>query len=256
MIYTICRINILIFKRWQVHLDKFKIIAILALILLILIIIVLNSRTRIYKTYEKYMRVDNKLNITGKQLAFFAKTHLCLTDLQFALTPKKLGDAYVYKYKTLLLSQEVCNYASLSSLAIVAHELGHAMQHKNNSTLFHVVIFTNKLTRLTSKLIFPLLIFGLFFFAFKYPTDDFGYILMLVSASLFILQILNKFFNIPLEYDASRRALKYLKENNFVTHGEYSKAKKLLGIAAQTYIASLFDELIPLNSFKNKKRRK
>lgn len=235
--------------------DKYKIIAILAVILLILILIVLSSRTRIYKTYEKYMRVDNKLNITGKQLAFFARQQLGLDDLQFALTRNKLGDAYVYKTKTLLLSEEVCNYASLSSLTIVAHELGHAMQHNNNSTLFHVVIFCNKLTRLTSKLIFPLLILGLFFFAFKYPTEDFGYILMLISASLFLLQILNKFLNIPLEYDASRRALKYLKENNFVTHGEYSKAKKLLGVAAQTYIASLFDELIPINLFKKRKRR-
>ena len=72
----------------------------MAVILLILIIVVLNSRTRIYKTYEKYMRVDNKLNITGKQLAFFAKAHLGLTELQFALTKRKLGDAYVYKHKT------------------------------------------------------------------------------------------------------------------------------------------------------------
>ena len=235
--------------------DKYKIIAILAVILLILIIVVLNSRTRIYKTYEKYMRVDNKLNITGKQLAFFAKAHLGLTELQFALTKRKLGDAYVYKHKTLLLSEEVCNYASLSSLTIVAHELGHAMQHRDNTTLFNVVIFCNRLTRLTSKLIFPLLVLGLFFFAFKYPTDDFGYILMLISGSLFLLQILNKFLNIPLEYDASRRALKYLKENNFVTPGEYSKAKRLLGIAAQTYIASLFDELIPIHLLKRNKRR-
>ena len=233
-------------------LDIYKLLAIIACILLILLIIVLNSRNRIVKTYNKYMKVDNKLNISGKQLAFFAKQNLGLDDLSFSLTKNKLGDAYNYKYKTLILSEDVCNTASLASLAIVSHELGHALQHKNNSPLFMITILMNKLTRLTSSFIIPLFVFGLFFYLFKYPTVDFGYMLMVISGCLFTIQILSKLLNIPLEYDASRRALKLLKENNLLSTSEYKKAKKLLGIAAQTYIASLFDELI----ITNKKRKK
>jgi len=236
--------------------DKYKVIAIVAAILLILIIIVLSSRTRIVKTYNKYMRVDNKHNITGKQLAFFAKQQLGLDDLKFALTQEKLGDAYSYKYNTLIMSEDVCNYASLSSMAIVAHELGHAMQYRDNSPLFNTVILTNRITRFTSGFVVPLFIIGLFFSIFQYPTPDFGYILIIISFSLFVLQILNKLLNIPLEYDASSRALKYLKENNLLTHGELSKARKLLSIAAQTYVASLFDELIPFKRKKNSKKKK
>lgn len=235
--------------------DIYKVLAVISIILLLLLITVLNSRKRIVRTYNKYMKIDNKLNITGKQLAFVAKHQLELDDLSFSLTSHKLGDAYSYKYKTLIMSEDVCNTASLASLTIVAHELGHAMQHKDKSALFNTTILTGKITRLTSKLIFPLLIIGLFFMAFQYPTPDFGYIMMLISGCLFLIQVLNKILTIPLEYNASKRALKFLKENNYLTTGEHFRAKKLLGIAAQTYIASLFDELIPKRHKKRRKRK-
>lgn len=235
--------------------DKYKIIAIVLIILLFLIISVLTSRTRIVTTYKKYLKKDNKLNITGKQLAFIAKQQLDLHDLKFALTKRRLGDAYNYKYKTLIMSEEVCDTASIASLTIVAHELGHAMQQRDNSPLFNVTILTNKITRLTSSLIFPLLIVGLLFHWFSYPTENFGIILVIISASLFIIQIFNKLLNIPLEYNASRRALNFLKEYNYVTNSELHRAKKLLGIAAKTYIAGLFDELIPIKRKRRRKRR-
>jgi len=238
------------------EIDIYKVLAIIAIILLLLLITVLNSRKRIVKTYNKYMKIDNKLNITGKQLAFVAKQQLELDDLSYSLTDRKLGDAYNYKYKTLIMSEDVCNTASLASLTIVAHELGHAMQHKENSALFNTTILTSKITRLTSKLIFPLLIIGLFFMVFKYPTPDFGYVMMIISGCLFLIQVLNKILTIPLEYNASKRALKFLKENNYLTSGEHFRAKKLLGIAAQTYIASLFDDLIPRPRKKKRRKRK
>ena len=233
--------------------DKYKVIAIIGIIIMLLIIMVITSRTRIIKTYNKYMRKDNKLGITGNQLAFIAKQQLGLTDLKFSLTQRKLGDAYNYKYKTLIISEEVCNTASIASLTIVAHELGHAMQHEEKSPLFDITVLTNSLTRLTGNLIIPLLIIGAFFSLFKYPSEDFGPILMIIAGCLFLIQILNKLLTIPLEYNASRRALRFLKENNYVTPGEHYRAKKLLSIAAQTYIASLFDNLLPI---KRKRRRR
>jgi len=235
-------------------LDKYQIIAIVAGIILLLIIIVLSSRTRIYNTYKKYLKVGNKANITGKELAFISKKNLELTELQFAMTDKTLGDAYSPKYKTLILSEDVCNTASLSSLTIVAHELGHACQHKNGTGLFFICQLFTKLTLFTNKFILPLLVFGLLSFLLKYPNDQLGLILMSISGILFICHVANQILNIPLEYDASRRALKYLKEYKYVSPSEYRRAKKLLGIAAQTYIASLLDGLFILN--RNKKRKK
>lgn len=225
-------------------LDKYQIIAIILIIILIMFIIVLTSKKRIIKTYEKYLRVNNKSNLTGKQLAFLSKQNLELYDLQFALTDVKLGDAYSPKYNTLILSEDVANTASLSSLAIVAHEIGHAVQHKNNSFLFVLSQFFNFITKFTNKLILPLLVVGLLFFILKYPTDNLGEILMIISGCLFALHVIRLLLNIPLEYEASRNALKYLKDYNYVSPSEYKKAKKLLSTAAQTYIASLFDDLL------------
>ena len=215
---------------------------------------VLSSRTRIYKTYLKYLKVSNKADMTGKDLAFISKQNLELHDLQFALTDATIGDAYSPKYKTLILSKEVCETASLSSLTIVAHELGHACQHKESSGLFFISQLFTKITLLTNKFILPLLVIGALLFLLKYPNDQLGEILMIISGILFLLHVINKIITIPLEYDASRRALKYLKEYKYVSPSEYRRAKKLLGIAAQTYIASLLDGLFIFNL--NKKRKK
>ena len=234
-------------------LDKYQILAIVFAIILLLIIIVFTSRTRIIKTYNKYMKIGNKVNITGKELAFLSKRNLELDNLEFALTDRKLGDAYSPKYHTLILSEEVCNTASLASLTIVSHELGHAVQHKNATPLYVLTQLVKSLTNLTNKLIIPTLFIGLFLYLLKVPNENVGYILLIISLSLFLLHILELIIIIPLEYDASRRALKYLKEYNYVTPSEYRKAKKLLGVAAQTYIAGLFDDLLLLNK-KRKKR--
>ncbi len=233
--------------------DSYQILAIVLGIVLLFIIIVLTSKQRIFRTYEKYMKIDNKMNLTGKELAFLSKANLELTNLKFALTDKKLGDAYSPKYETLIISEEVCNTASLASLAIISHELGHAVQHKNQTSLYFLNQMTKKLTKLTNKLIVPLLVIGMFLFLIKYPNDSLGKILMIISLSLFLFHILELIIVIPLEYDASRRALKYLKDYNYVSTSEYKKAKKLLRVAAQTYIAGLLDDLFILNKKRKKK---
>jgi len=235
------------------NVDKYKLLAIILILLLFLFLLVFSSKKRIVKTYNRYIRIDNKHNITGKQLAFFAKEKLKLTNLKFALTKQKLGDAYNYKYKTLILSEEVCNTASLASITIVAHEIGHACQHNENSSLFNATILMNKLTRLTSVFIFPLLICGLLFNFIKYPSDNLGIILLIISGCLFLIQFLSKLLNIPLEYNASRRALKFLKSNDILSASEIFRAKKLLSIAAQTYIANFFDEIFILKRKRKKK---
>lgn len=235
--------------------DEYKLIAIVACIILVLIIIVLSSRSRIVRTYKRYMRVDNQANLTGEQFAVIAKEHLDLKGLKFALTKQKLGDAYSSKYKTLIISEEVCKTASLASLTIVAHELGHAQQHQGNNILFVLTRFLRFITNFTNILIVPLLVLGMCSKIFSYPNADIGYILILTSIILFAIHVLNQILTVPLEYDASRRALKYLKENKFLSSNEHKKAKKLLSIAAQTYIANLLDGILILNIKKKRKRK-
>jgi Zn-dependent membrane protease YugP len=218
-----------------------------------MLIIVLSSRNRIISTYEKYLKINNDANLTGKALAIISKEKLGLDELKFAISKNKLCDAYSPTHKVLIISEDVCDSPSLASITIVSHELGHAMQHKEETHLFFLSRLLSKLTRFTNKFIVPLLVIGMLIYIIQYPTPDLGMYLMITSGALFGLHFFNQLINIPLEYDASRRALKYLKENKFVSQKEYRKAKKLLNIAAQTYIAGLLDGLLILNKNKRKK---
>ena len=96
----------------------------------------------------------------------------------------------------------------------------------------------------------PLLVFGILFEILKFPNDTLGYAMIITSVVLFIFHVLSLLLTIPLEYDASKRALKFLKSNNLLSQSEFRKAKKLLNIAAQTYIAGLLDGLFILNRKK------
>ncbi len=211
--------------------------------LAVLLLMVFTSRKRITSIYAKYMTVPNKADITGKQLAFASKQVLQLDGLQFALTEGKLTDAYSPKYKTLFLSEEVCNTASLASVAIVAHELGHAMQDYGNDHLFHLTRIFGRITRFTNRFILPLLLVGVGFWIFKFELTI-AYALIYTAIGLFGLHALLKLLTIPMERNASRRALKYLKEYNIVSASEYSKARKLLRVASQTYMMALFDGIL------------
>ena len=190
------------------------------------------------------MHVGNLNDLTGSQFASISIRNLKLNNVSLGVTDGELVDAYSPKRRMLIMSRAVCDMASLASITIVAHELGHAPQHHRNSPLFFVCMLFGKLSRFLNHFIIPLIIASVVLLIVQAPVLTTGLIVLYVAAGIFGFNILTKILNIPLEYDASRRALKYLKEFNFVSNSDYGKAKKLLGVAAQTYIASLFDGFI------------
>ncbi len=221
--------------------------------ILILLIYLFTARTRVVKLYDKYSKVVNDRGVNGKQVAFFAKEKMGLNSLNFSLIEGKMTDCYVPKRKLLCLSEEVANNASIASVAIVAHELGHAQQDFTGDPIFRINQILSKITRFTSKFILPCLLFGIITHIFKWPTADIGKILVITSGVLFAIQVLFKILVIPVEINASTRALEFLTSNNIITHKEVPKAKKLLRTAGKTYVVALFDGLIlPLKKFKNK----
>lgn len=228
---------------------------ILGVIVLFLLISLFTSRTRVVRLYDKYSKVYNSKNITGEQFAFFAREKLGYNNLDFSLIKGKMTDCYVPKHKTLCLSEEVAHTPSIASIAIVAHELGHAEQHFSGDLLFKLNNFFARLTRITSKFILPCLIFGIIAHIFKWPTENLGIILMITSGVLFAVAIIVKLIVIPVEINASSRALKFLTKNNIITHKELPKVKKLLRTAGRTYIVALFDGIItPIKKFDRKIR--
>lgn len=229
---------------------KLKIYLIIGIIVFVLLLILFTSRSRIKKLYERQMQIGNEQYLTGAQVAVFINTKYGL-NLSFARTKDDLADAYYPKKKVLIMSDRVCDTPSIASVAIVSHELGHAMQDKEKNWLFVLSNGLNRITRFTNRLIIPLLIIGQLLYAFKYPNATLGLTLIIIAGALFLAHALFKILIIPMEYNASARAIKLIQENNLLTKKEIVKTKKLLNNAGQTYILGLFDGLfIPLNKLK------
>lgn len=227
-----------------------KIILALLAILILLLLVVFASRRRMVKVYNKFLTVGNSRNITGLALAQYAQEKLNLPHLSVAYTKTHLGEAYSAKNKMIIMTPAVANYASLTSISTVAHELGHAVQDRQNNRLFGLVQILMRLTRFTNKFILPTLVSGLILFGLGYfqiisaNLYSLGTTLTYLAFALILFQIIIKIITIPLEYDASKKALWFLKEYNLVTKSEMRRVKKLLSVAATTYIASLFDGFI------------
>ena len=115
------------------------------------------------------------------------------------------------------------------------------MKYNKNDPLFHLSQIWGKINRFTNKFFLPLLLAGIvvLFFDMSIATT-----ILWVALGVFLFNILDKILTIPVEYNASKRALWYLREYHFLSPNEIGKAKKLLNVAAQTYIASLFDGII------------
>ena len=208
---------------------------------IILLVLLFSSRSRIKAKYNKYLKIPNQQGLTGSQVASIIIDRKDL-NVELAQNEKDLCDAYYPKKKLLLMSSKVCNTPSVASVAIVCHELGHATQHKEGTFLYRSNMFLSKLTRFTNHLIVPLLIFGLISFALRWPSEDLGVYMCLSSAVLFLLHAIVKIIIIPLEFDASRRAVKLIQKYNLLTKKELKKSKSLLNTAGQTYIVALFDD--------------
>lgn len=213
-----------------------------AAIIALLLIMLFTSRTRVSQQYKKFTKINNSKGINGAQVANYIIQKEGL-NLELAQNKEDLCDAYYYKEKTLLMSSKVCNNPSIASVAIVCHELGHATQDKEQTTLWKVNHFLRAVTRFTNKLIVPLLVFGLISYATRWPQEGFGTYMVITAAVLFIAHALAKLTIIPLEFDASKRAVKLIKKYDLLTAKELRKSRGLLNTAGQTYIVALFDEV-------------
>jgi len=212
----------------------------IGIIIFVLLVILFSSRARIKSNYEKQMKIGNEQGITGAQVAVFAKKKYHL-DIKFNRTKQDLSDAYFPKQRILLMSDRVCDTPSIASVAIVSHELGHALQHKEKSKLFRTNEVLSAITRVTNRFIIPLIIIGLILYTIQVPNETLGLILVIIAGALFLLHALLKLITIPLEFDASHRAVKIMTECKLLSKKEIAKTKKLLNTAGQTYILALFD---------------
>lgn len=222
---------------------------VIALIIIIFIVIVLSSRRRVINMYNKYLQQRVKSNMTGGEFAQLLVAQLDL-PISLAKIQQPNYDCYISKTKQLVMGEAVCDTSSITSLAIVAHEVGHALQDANGDPAFRFNHSMRRITNVTNKFIFPLLIAALFFWIFKWPNDGAWLTTIIVSGVLFLFNLISKFSHIPIERNATSKGLEILKKYAEMTNSEFKHAHKLLKVAGTTYIAHFFDDFFMLGGIK------
>lgn len=217
------------------------------IILLPAMLIAFFAQMKIRSTFDKYSNVRSIRGITASQAARYLLDRSGLYDVSIEMIPGNLTDHYDPRSKTLRLSQTVFNSTSVAAIGVAAHETGHAIQH---DTRYVPLLVRNSLV--------PVANFGsnaawilvlLAFFTGFYSLIDIGIV-------LFSAAVLFQIITLPVEYNASSRAIELLQSEGILYEDEVGDAKKVLSAAALTYVAAMLvaiSQLIRLILFSRRR---
>lgn len=211
--------------------------------------LVMLAQSMVQSAYRKYRQVGTIKGLTGAQVATQILASNGITDVRVQQAPAgTLNDHYDPRNKTVNLSSDIYSGSSIASVAVAAHEVGHAIQHNVGYSFLTFRNSLSPLVSIASTLSGPILILGLF------TRIDFFFIIALV---LFLVAAFFQLVTLPVEFDASARALKILSTDGYLVDAEYGDAKKMLRAAAFTYVAGLANSLIQiirLLGYRNNRR--
>lgn len=200
---------------------------------------------KVNRTYAKYKNVYNSRRITGAQAAQFILSRSGVTDVRIEPIAGSLTDHFDPSAKVIRLSEGVYNNTSVAAVGIACHEAGHAIQHAVDYAPVKIRTAIVPITNFGSKLSVPLIIIGLLLASFSSVFVTLAYI----GVACFALSTIFQLVTLPTEFDASRRALRLIDDNNLLVGEEYTAAKKVLTAAAMTYVAALAVSLMQLLRF-------
>lgn len=216
------------------------------IILIPAIIISFWAQTKVNSNYEKYSKVRIVNGYTGQQIARMMLDEAGLWDVRIEVINSKLGDHYDPSSKILRLSPDVYSGSTISSAGIAAHEVGHAIQHKEEYKPLTIRNSIVPVVNLGSSLSWILFFLGIFL-GFKGLTT--------LGILLFSLVVIFQLITLPVEFDASTRALSILKSRGILYGDETRGAEKVLNAAAMTYVAATLmavSQLIRLIAISNR----
>ncbi len=199
------------------------------IILLPAILFALFAQSMVQTTFNKYQRVRAYSGMTGAMVARNLLNSHGLSNVRIEMTNRRLGDHYDPRSKVLRLSPEVYQSTSIAALGVAAHETGHALQHANEYIPLNVRNSLVPAANLGSTLAMPLFFIGLIFAQQS---------LMQIGIIAFSAAVLFQVVTLPVEFNASRRALVMLKDSGYLVNNEVRQAKSVLTAAALTYVAA------------------
>lgn len=192
---------------------------------------------KVKRAFRRYSSVHAMCGMTGAQAAARLLQLNGITDVQIRQIGGTLTDYYDPKNKEICLSGDVYNATSVAAIGVACHEAGHACQHAQGYAPLKIRNAAIPATRIGSSLGIPLVLLGM---VFTWRP------LIMVGIVLYALVALFQLLTLPVEFNASRRALQTIESNQFLTEQEYRGAKKVLTAAALTYVAALASALATL----------
>ena len=192
---------------------------------------------KVKRAFRRYSSVHAMCGMTGAQAAARLLQLNGITDVQIRQIGGTLTDYYDPKNKEICLSGDVYNATSVAAIGVACHEAGHACQHAQGYAPLKIRNAAIPATRIGSSLGIPLVLLGM---VFTWRP------LIMVGTVLYALVALFQLLTLPVEFNASRRALQTIESNQFLTEQEYRGAKKVLTAAALTYVAALASALATL----------
>ena len=189
--------------------------------------------------FSAYSKIGLANGMTGKQVAEKMLRDNGIYDVQVVSVQGFLSDHYNPANKTVNLSPEVYQGSSIAAAAVAAHECGHAVQHATAYTWLNLRSKLVPAVQFSSTIVQWILIIGVFMIN-RFPQ------LLLVGIILFAVTALFSVITLPVEFDASRRALAWLQNTNVTTQQEFPKAKNALKWAATTYVVAALAAVVTL----------
>ncbi len=201
--------------------------------------------SRLKSKFRKYSQTPISSNLSGKEIAEQMLRDNGIYDVNVVSVPGKLSDHYNPANKTVNLSPEVYNGRNAAAAAVASHECGHAVQHAQAYAMLEFRSALVPIQAVSAKIInfiFLASLFGGFMFYSAFPTD----LVLMVIIGAYTVFTLFSFVTLPVEFDASKRALAWIDQNGIVTSSEHDQAKDALKWAAMTYVVAAIGSLVTL----------
>ena len=195
------------------------------------LILAMWASSNVNSTFKKYSSQRSVRGLTGADVAMRVLRHNGVTNVRIERVSGNLTDHYDPRTNVIRLSDSVYGSTSTAAIGVAAHEAGHAVQYAQNYAPIKLRAAIIPITNLGSKLAMPLILAGILFSAF-------GNTLVMLGIAAFGLSVVFQLITLPVELDASRRAMNAIEAAGLLTSEEQQGAKKTLKAAALTYVAA------------------
>ena len=197
------------------------------------------AQFKVTSSFKKYSAQRSLKGYTGADVARALLRENGVNNVEVLPVAGQLSDHYDPRTKTVKLSQGVYDSPSIAALSVAAHETGHALQHATSYAPLNIRSAIVPVANISSKMAMPIFIAGMFL-------GNAGYLLMNIGIILFLGAVIFQVVTLPVEFNASKRAIAMLEGGNYITKDEVKPAKKMLDAAAMTYVAAAFMSLAQL----------